>query len=600
VKSIQAIARALTERFHLKRWVCPHVAANVRFDGKQIFVSMSRGIPVPALQAQVLRHCTGTKTTLEIIQELLADTQSGFQTAEEVEAILEKLLQLRRIDWEIIISNECQYPEKWLWNWLANIPDSDVRTAACAELTIFLKHQNAIAATRGNPTELQQAMMALNADFQTLTEQLPTQRGGEVYAGRTIVYEDTRRNTELTLSTKLLDDLNDSLTPLLYSSRWIAAQVANKFRQVFRTKYAELCQKYQTSQIPYMTFATWITPVIFDDPEGIADILADFQQRWKQLLPIDYEYHQYHVSSQDIVAESKKLFAAACPGWKHAMYNSPDLLLAARDSNAINQGDFFWILGEMHIALNTIDAVSFMSTFPDTSLLQEAINVDFPQPRITNIASHEYGFPKRTHPYLMLEKDYRIMTHQYHYDVAPAQPVPASTLTVQMIENELRVTSSDGRINRECIEFWGESFSTRVVSSFQIFPTQAHQPRVTIDRLVITRETWRFPSDEIDFALANTSVDRLLATRRWIKRHNIPRYVFVKTPLERKPFFVDWTSSILIDHCAKAIRQCIEQKNEQPIQISEMLPLPQDCWLTDANNQHYTSELRWIIVDQSC
>jgi aspartyl/asparaginyl-tRNA synthetase len=129
---------------------------------------------------------------------------------------------------------------------------------------------------------------------------------------------------------------------------------------------------------------------------------------------------------------------------------------------------------------------------------------------------------------------------------------------------------------------------------------ETHTPRITFDRLVVCRETWRFAPSEINFAYEKQEAERFIAARRWAREHDMPRFVFAKVPSEIKPFYVDFNSSLLVEMFARSVRQMEESDSAAPqISIAEMIPRLDQTWLPDAQGQHYTSELRIIAVDQA-
>ena len=85
-----------------------------------------------------------------------------------------------------------------------------------------------------------------------------------------------------------------------------------------------------------------------------------------------------------------------------------------------------------------------------------------------------------------------------------------------------------------------------------------------------------------------------------MQRHGMPRFVFVKTPIEPKPIYIDFASPIYVRILAKLIRQTTESEWVDPkITISEMYPAHDELWLTDADGERYTSELRLVALDTS-
>jgi hypothetical protein len=124
-----------------------------------------------------------------------------------------------------------------------------------------------------------------------------------------------------------------------------------------------------------------------------------------------------------------------------------------------------------------------------------------------------------------------------------------------------------------------------------LFAPERHTPRVTVDRTVIARETWRFETAELPFARLASACDRFVETRRWARRHGLPRFAFFKTSAEGKPALLDLDAPVLVDNFLKLVR------NGEHVTLAEMLPAPDQCWLADAEGDRYTAELRTIAVD---
>jgi hypothetical protein len=141
--------------------------------------------------------------------------------------------------------------------------------------------------------------------------------------------------------------------------------------------------------------------------------------------------------------------------------------------------------------------------------------------------------------------------------------------------------------------------TAKVVNRFQLFAGQPHTPRVTIDRLVLCRESWRFSPAGLDFAAEKDEAARFVRARAWAAGLGIPRHVFVKSSAEVKPVYVDFASPVYVSALAKMIRQASagERLPDKTITISEMLPAHDNLWLADHEGNKYTSELRFTWVD---
>ena len=76
----------------------------------------------------------------------------------------------------------------------------------------------------------------------------------------------------------------------------------------------------------------------------------------------------------------------------------------------------------------------------------------------------------------------------------------------------------------------------------------------------------------------------------------MPRRVFVRSPLEREPRYLDLESRVLLRALARFIAPARDQAADAPVQFTEMLPEPDQCWLQGARG-HHTSELRMVMLD---
>jgi hypothetical protein len=152
------------------------------------------------------------------------------------------------------------------------------------------------------------------------------------------------------------------------------------------------------------------------------------------------------------------------------------------------------------------------------------------------------------------------------------------------------------------LDAFAELLTSMVINRFELFAGRPHMPRVKIDDLVVSRESWRFSPADLDFAAEKDEAARFVRTRAWAAALGIPRYVFVKSSAEVKPVYVDFTSPIYVNALAKMVRQtnADERLPDKTITIVEMLPTHDELWLTDHEGNRYTSEFRFTWVDDRC
>jgi hypothetical protein len=169
---------------------------------------------------------------------------------------------------------------------------------------------------------------------------------------------------------------------------------------------------------------------------------------------------------------------------------------------------------------------------------------------------------------------------------------------IEEIDGTLIVRTRDGRLHFDVMDIYGDTLAIQLIHHFDPIPLSRHTPRIQFDQLVICRETWRFDADEIPFAYEKDEADRFVGARRWMHDNELPRFVFANTPAEEKPFLVDFASPVSVNIFAKAVRRVANADEAEPlVTVTEMLPAPDQTWLTDREGQRYTCEFRIVGVD---
>ena len=76
----------------------------------------------------------------------------------------------------------------------------------------------------------------------------------------------------------------------------------------------------------------------------------------------------------------------------------------------------------------------------------------------------------------------------------------------------------------------------------------------------------------------------------------MPRRLFTKSPLERKPMYLDLESPALARIFCRHARRAAAEAPHARVRFTEMLPTPEQCWLHDLEGNSYVSELRLVGV----
>ena len=173
-----------------------------------------------------------------------------------------------------------------------------------------------------------------------------------------------------------------------------------------------------------------------------------------------------------------------------------------------------------------------------------------------------------------------------------AQVVASGELVVVREGADLVVRTRDRQRRWDILAFFDFPISiSQVTRRPSILPWAPHTPRVTIDGLVVCRESWCLPAEEVGFARAASPLNRFLEARRWVRREGLPRFVFARVSSELKPYYVDFESPIYVENLARAVRL------STTVALTEMLPTPDQCWLRDAAGRRYTGEFRLVAID---
>jgi Lantibiotic dehydratase, N terminus len=598
---IDALAESLNKNRALRPWIAPHRVPLIHVIGTVLMLPRSRPVRLTPEQATILRLCDGLNTAKEIAATLMRSFPAGVKSEAEAYHLLEQLNMKGLILWKLEIPTGL-FPERTLRSLLGRIEDESLRRTAFEATDEMERCRAEVMLAAGNPEKLNHALEAMDASF-TRSADAPSMRSaGKMYAARTLIYEDCRRDIELEFGPELLRQLAPPLDLLLTSARWLTLRMADFYRTLFKDIYTKLARQGASSTVSAATLWSHAQALLFDRSKSAGDaVLPAFQQHWADILSLPAGQRRAHYSAEQLRPHVHKTFNAPRAGWSSARYHSPDIMIAASSVEAIRNGDYQFVLGEFHLGENTLRSALFVAQHPCPEELFRAIEMDLPEHGVRIAPPKTWpGFTARTAPTLMPSDHFRLMVTPDSFCEPGKRALPLGSLLVEETGGELFMRTFDGRSRFDIIEVFADLFSIQAVNKFRIFKACSYLPRISIDRLVISRESWGFTSEELAFAFHKEDAARFLAIRRWARAHNIPRFIFVKSPVEMKPLYVDLKSPIYVDIFAKVVRQTrASDYAKSLITISEMLPTHDQAWLVDAEGQRYTSEFRMIAVDSA-
>ncbi|HEX6290305.1 MAG TPA: lantibiotic dehydratase [Herpetosiphonaceae bacterium] len=597
---LDTLAKKLSEHKALLPWSAPRRMPSIYAEGDKLYLPFEGVAQLTPAQTMALQACDGQRTAREIAQQLTRAPASGLTSEAEVYNLLKALRDRGLIAWAFELPLELR-PERTLQRLLTRIGDESLRRQALGVLEQLDAARGRVARAAGDPVALDRALDNLETTFTRITGTAATRAAGKMYAARTLVYEDCRRDLDLELGPDLLKTLGPPLALLLTGARWFTFQVAQRFRTAFQEIYAELVRETGSSAVDLVEFWLRVQPILLfgDHSPLIADVTRQFQERWAEILALPAGQRSVVYSCDELRERVQAAFAAPGAGWRSARYHSPDVLIAAASIDAIRQGAYHLVMGEMHLGINTLGAAFFMAQHPEPAQLHMALERDLAEPSLVPVTPRNVErLTTRTRPALVSSKDYRLVFAHDSAGISQARALPMGALLVEDPGDGIRLRTRDGRLHFDIIEAFSLMLSVMAVNNFRLVAPEAHQPRISVDRLVVSREAWRFDPAEMAFANERSEAERFVAARRWAQTHGIPRFVFAKLPIEVKPFYVDFDSPIYVNMFAKLIRRMqASDSPERLVTVTEMLPGLDQTWLPDAEQRCYTSEIRIVGVD---
>lgn len=605
--AIDAIADRLAEDEAMRPWLAPRRSPFLRREGDSFVMPTGQALPLGPVSCTLLAACDGTRSARALIREI------GAGLPPDKEAVLWEMLENLHANGVIRWAFQVPLtptPEKNLRELLLGIEEEPLRERSLAVLDEVVHGREAVVRAAGNAEELERSLNELEAAFVRATGRAATRAEGQLYAGRTLVYEDCRRDLELELGAPFLAELAPPLALVLASARWLCHHLATRHRELFAQVYAELSPE-AGPQVSFLAFTRAALPRLMNIPLN-REIREELQSRWERVLALPQGERRVSYRSEDLLPRVQKEFAAPGPGWQKARYHSPDILIAASSLEAVKNGDYQIVLGEVHLSINTLDRWVFFMQHPDPDALRAAIASDLPEPSVIPVfpkiwnakeASASLGLQVpavsgRMDIAFRSPKDYYLDFSLDPHEFPASQILPIGDLVVEPDENgRIVIGPRDGRVRFDGIDVYQLVMTMQVLDTYRILPGGSYTPRVTIDRLVIARESWSFKAAEIEFVQAATAEERFAGARRWAARHGMPRFVFSKTPYEPKPFYLDFESPVLVEIFAKAVRRSVTNEQDTTVSVSEMLPAHDQIWLPDAQGNRYTCELRLVAVD---
>ena len=568
----------------IRPWLPVGLQPHITVEGGRVLIPGQEPLPLTSAESALLARCDGRRAAAYVAE------------GPEGRALLDELAAHGVVWWGV---NLPQNPsaEEALRTTLTGIGDQAARDRALSGLRRLDAARDAVGAARGDADRLAAAMLSFDAEFTDVTGAEPHRSPGRCTpaAGRA-----TRRRSAMSrspsagpCSMRLAGPLG---TVLLPAARWLSVALADAYTEAFRTLYAELGGS-KMAGIPLDRFWAAALP-LFTQTEPVAGgVAAELTRRWQELLGLDDlppGTRQVTLTSAELAGQVAELFAASGPAWAGARIHSPDLQICAGSAEDLAHGEFFIVLGELHAMWPTMDCAVFTDRHPDIGLLRAAAAEDIGPQILPLYASWCPQFTPRMATVLC--DDYQL-AFAPEPGTEPDRLLQAMTITVvEQDDGKLMAAATDGR-RWPLFEFFAVPIAWFGSELFKLTTPRRHNPRITIDRLVVSRETWRVTIDEA-WLTQSGGLPEYLAARRLRHALGLPDKLFAKISTENKPVYLDLTSPRYVSAFATMLRSARERAGgDTQVVLTELLPGPDQAWLPGPGGQRYFSELRIHMRD---
>jgi hypothetical protein len=455
-------------------------------------------------------------------------------------------------------------------------PDEELRARGLAALGALEAARDVVAAAR--PDGLVAALAGLDTVFIELTERDATRNPGMAYGARTLCYLDCVRDLDVTLGPGFVEDVAPVLEVLFEAGRWYSGRVARVASPVIESALPD------EGRGPFGPVMGRVLRTLFElGPELAAELGREVEELHGRLGALLADPDPATIGRRAVAA-----FADFEPGWRHSVFSSVDLQVASSDEAAVAAGDYLAVVGDVHLGGNPLIQGVFAHRHPN----RDDFLADF-------VAAVGEGWPILIPPWTPTAgvegRGLPATTEDMvHIAVLPETRAPANRRTWlpgELLVDGTEVVDRTGQLRVSVRDVFALPVFITGMRMLSLLPEADHAPRVTIGKTVLRREGWNVPATDVP--------QRAEEVAAFARERGMPRRVFTKSPLERKPMYLDTDSPTLCRIFCRQARQLAAGPNQERLSITEMFPTPEQCWLADAADNRYVAEFRLVAQQRN-
>src|SRR4051812_30253024 len=287
--AIDAVARALSADRPLRPWLVPRLFSAHQLIGAELHMPGRAPVALTTCERKMLALVDGTRSVRDIAVEMARSECGELGDPNALLAAFDALVIRGLVRLDLLGAIEA-WPERTLLERLGRIPDQRVRKRAAGPVWQLIAARDRVGASAGDDVALGTALAELDDKFRAITGMAGERRPGMTYAGRALVYEDTVRDTRVTLGPAIREDLARPLGLLLDSARWLAAEIGQQYDRFFLGLYERRAAQLGSTAVPLAAILSLATPQLFYNPRRLSGVsqlaVAEFQRRWATILHI--------------------------------------------------------------------------------------------------------------------------------------------------------------------------------------------------------------------------------------------------------------------------------------------------------------------------
>lgn len=606
--AIDELAAAFAGSPEIRRLLPPALAPGARRMGRRVLSAEGAPRRLSPKEAALLRLVDGARPAREIAARIGGE--------DEVLGLLAGLADDGIVRWSFDVPVDLA-PEAGLERQLRELPPLPAVSAALGVLRALDSARAEVAAADSAP-RLARALERADEIYAAAAGRDAHRAFGDGRKGRSLLVGAERRDIRVALGLGVLEELAAPLKLLLESARWFCVRVGEEAIGWCVDAHRTLSELYGEQSVPLDALIAAVSDRLWD-PQSCRHIRRELARRWELVLAPALGETAVLRDPAELAAAVAEQFTAPAPSWYTGRHHSPDIQLAAESEQALNDGDFHAVLGELHAGIVTVDYASMTLCCPDPEVAvlrpAEAALDDGP-PRFVplyhrtpqGLTAFDFPPPETYSP----RYSYLSFAERAGARPAPGRSVAAADVRVARDGDELVARLPDGDVY-PLLTVVGEYLVYQTGTGFNLLAATEHTPRVSIGRLVVSRERWCVPAAEFTGAGQDgpgrpgaeaagggalpeeTEQNRLHRRVQTVaKERGLPRHSFWRLRPSAKPVYLDLHSPLLVE---VLLGELGAAGAEDTVTITEMLPGPDQLWLPDADDRRYTSELRFVFAE---